>query len=205
MKRVKAKQTVDSKRRNPQQDRAKETISAIFEATARILEREGRRALNTNSIAERAGVSIGTLYQYFPNKEAILIAMAREQIERDGRAVLEALETSGPVEPERAAVRALIAAYEKRRESRRIAVDTLVAEGLGHERAKSLRVVAETIAARSDFFPARSKPHTSTEIFVITRAVNGVLRATIEEAWDLLDTRAFEDELVKLVRGYLYN
>jgi AcrR family transcriptional regulator len=204
MKRLKTKQTVDSKRRNPQQDRAKETISAIFEATARILEREGRRALNTNSIAERAGVSIGTLYQYFPNKEAILIAMAREQIERDGRAVLEALEAAGPVEPERAAVRALIAAYEKRRESRRIAVDTLVAEGLGYERAKSLRVVAETIAARGDLFPARSKPLTSTEVFVITRAVNGVLRATIEEALDLLDTRAFENELVKLVRGYLY-
>jgi AcrR family transcriptional regulator len=205
MKRPSKREKLDLKRRKPTQERAKGTIAAIFEATAQILERDGRRALNTNIIAERTGISIGTLYQYFDNKEAILVAMAREQIENDGRAVMEALEAAGPSEPERAAVRALIAAYEKRRKSRQVAIDTLVAEGLAHERAKSLRKVAEMLAMRSDLLPSRSAPLSTAQIFVITRAVNGVLRATIEEESDLLEKRAFEDELVKLVRGYLYN
>ena len=78
-------------RRNPTQARARHTIETIFEATARIIEREGAAALNTNRIAERAGISIGTLYEYFPNREAILIAMARRQLAADEEAVRAAL------------------------------------------------------------------------------------------------------------------
>lgn len=59
-------------RKRPQQGRSQATYDAILEAAARILENEGRGALTTNRVAERAGVSIGSLYQYFPAREAIL-------------------------------------------------------------------------------------------------------------------------------------
>ena len=58
-------------RKQPLQARSRETYAAILEATARILEAEGLEAANTNAIAERAGVSVGSLYQYFPVKAAI--------------------------------------------------------------------------------------------------------------------------------------
>jgi AcrR family transcriptional regulator len=58
-------------RKRPIQARSRETYAAILEATARILEAEGLEAANTNAIAERAGVSVGSLYQYFPDKAAI--------------------------------------------------------------------------------------------------------------------------------------
>ena len=58
-------------RKWPLQARSRETYAAILEATARILEAEGLEAANTNAIAERAGVSVGSLYQYFPDKAAI--------------------------------------------------------------------------------------------------------------------------------------
>ena len=58
-------------RKQPLQARSRETYAAILEATARILEAEGLEAANTNAIAERAGVSVGSLYQYFPDKAAI--------------------------------------------------------------------------------------------------------------------------------------
>jgi len=58
-------------RKRPLQARSRETYAAILEATARILEAEGLEAANTNAIAERAGVSVGSLYQYFPDKAAI--------------------------------------------------------------------------------------------------------------------------------------
>src|SRR5262245_25374034 len=84
-------QRVVSQRRKPAQARARATIDTIFEATARIIEADGIRALNTNRIAERAGISVGTLYEYFPNKDAILIAMARRRLAEDERVVRQAL------------------------------------------------------------------------------------------------------------------
>jgi AcrR family transcriptional regulator len=67
-------------RRSPKQARSRATWDAIVEAAAQILERQGPNGVTTNSVAERAGVSIGTLYQYFPDKEAILVAAARREL-----------------------------------------------------------------------------------------------------------------------------
>ena len=61
--------------RAPQQERAKVTVAAIVEACARILAIDGWARVSTNRIAQRAGVSIGTLYEYFPHKEAIVEAL----------------------------------------------------------------------------------------------------------------------------------
>lgn len=62
-------------RKMPGQARSQETVSVILEASARILESEGLRGFNTNAIALKAGVSIGSLYQYFPNKDSIVLAL----------------------------------------------------------------------------------------------------------------------------------
>jgi AcrR family transcriptional regulator len=69
----------NSQRRKPKQARARATVEAILEAAAQILERDGTAGYNTNAIAERAGVSVGTLYQYFPDKQAILMATAARE------------------------------------------------------------------------------------------------------------------------------
>jgi AcrR family transcriptional regulator len=81
-------------RRRPLQERSLATVSAILEAAAQVFARHGYAAGTTNRIAERAGVSIGTLYQYFPNKDALLVAIAERHIseaERLLRAVMTEL------------------------------------------------------------------------------------------------------------------
>ena len=66
-------------RKEPRQARARHTVEAIIEASARILEEQGHGGFTTNTVAELAGVSVGTLYQYFPDKDALLGALiARE-------------------------------------------------------------------------------------------------------------------------------
>jgi len=62
-------------RKFPRQERARATVEAIIVATAQLLRRQGYEALTTARVAERAGVSIGSLYQYFPNKQALAAAV----------------------------------------------------------------------------------------------------------------------------------
>jgi len=91
------RQAIDNKRRIPRQMRAEETVAAILEGAAQILEAGGLAAFTTNAVAARAGVSIGTLYQYFGDKHAVLAAAARRELGRAPtlpkrqRALVEAL------------------------------------------------------------------------------------------------------------------
>lgn len=68
-------------RRQPRQRRARQTVEALLDAVAKLLKREGVKAVTTNRIAEVAGVSIGSVYQYFPDKRAIYVALHQRHIE----------------------------------------------------------------------------------------------------------------------------
>jgi AcrR family transcriptional regulator len=68
-------------RKTPLQERSRNTVEVIVEAAARILTKEGAGALSTNRIAEVAGVSVGSLYQYFPNREAIVAALIERKFD----------------------------------------------------------------------------------------------------------------------------
>ncbi|HXC57332.1 MAG TPA: TetR/AcrR family transcriptional regulator [Rhizomicrobium sp.] len=90
-------------RRRPKQARALATCDSILEAAIQILQRCGADGLNTNSVAERAGVSVGTLYQYFPDKDAILLAAARRELARPDASL---------VAPQKSLMEALVRALE---------------------------------------------------------------------------------------------
>jgi AcrR family transcriptional regulator len=76
-----------SGRRRPKQRRAHQTIDAVLDAVVRILKREGYGAVTTNRIAEIAGVNIGSVYQYFPDKQAIFVALHQRHINQIDRMV----------------------------------------------------------------------------------------------------------------------
>ena len=77
MARARRKEREGQPRRRPSGPRGEAIVEAVLEATRRILSREGESAVTTNRIAEEAGVSVGSFYQYFPNKEAVYAEMAR--------------------------------------------------------------------------------------------------------------------------------
>jgi AcrR family transcriptional regulator len=68
-----------SSRKNPQQTRSAQLVAAILEAAIQVLAKEGAQRFTTLRVAEKAGVSIGSLYQYFPNKEAILFRLQTDE------------------------------------------------------------------------------------------------------------------------------
>jgi AcrR family transcriptional regulator len=84
---AKPKPKKTSRRRRPQQRRAHQTVDAVLDAVIRLLKREGSVAITTNRIAEVAGVSIGSVYQYFPDKRSIFIALHQRHIEQIDRLV----------------------------------------------------------------------------------------------------------------------
>jgi AcrR family transcriptional regulator len=93
-------------RKTPGQARSAETVAAILEGAAHILEGRGFTGYNTNEIAARAGVSIGSLYQYFPGKDAITLAL----IERESAGLVEEMDSALRLENPRQALRAMIGA-----------------------------------------------------------------------------------------------
>jgi AcrR family transcriptional regulator len=70
-----------STRREPKQRRSRQTVDDVLEAVPRVLRRHGAEAITTNRVAEAAGVSIGSLYQYFPDKQAIFMALHERHVD----------------------------------------------------------------------------------------------------------------------------
>ena len=142
-------------------------MDTIFEATARIIERDGIVALNTNRIAERAGISIGTLYEYFPNKDAILIAMARQRLAEDERLVRQALaraEVDQNVSLARKAIHTMVALHADRPKVRRAVMAVHLANGFGGEHARPVQEIAELISERNARLPGDRDPTTGWRI-----------------------------------------
>lgn len=107
-----------SPRKLPTQERARRTYRAILEAGARILERQGYEALTTNHVADLAGVGIASLYEYFPNKHALVAEIVRHVLEgllADLGASTQLITTSPPEAATRAWFGSMYAAVAKRR------------------------------------------------------------------------------------------
>jgi AcrR family transcriptional regulator len=103
-----ARQPVTKPRKNASQKRSRATVDALVEATARILVREGFDKASTNRIAEVAGVSVGSLYQYFPGKEA-LVAAVIDRHNQDIMQVVHRALAEVAAQPIETAVRRLVA------------------------------------------------------------------------------------------------
>lgn len=195
----------DPKRRTPRTRRGLATLEAIYEATARILQADGLAGLNTNRVAEVAGVSIGALYAYFPDKQAILLAMAERELEGQLALVEQALLGAGPGEdPVRLAVRALIASYAARTRARRILMETLIAAGGSGLIARPSQRLADSVAANlGRLLPEGTPAPSELQLFVVIRAVDGVVRQASHEDAQFIGEPEFEDEVVRLVWAYL--
>jgi AcrR family transcriptional regulator len=101
------RQVKTTPRKRPRQARAQATVDTILSASARVLVKRGFDRFTTNEVAVAAGVSIGSLYQYFPNKEALVAALIEKHIEDMSAALLSELARVSQL-PMAEAVRAVI-------------------------------------------------------------------------------------------------
>lgn len=197
-------------RKRASQARSRATVDALVEATARILVREGFDKASTNRIAAEAGVSVGSLYQYFPSKEA-LVAAVIDRHNRDLMRVVRGALAEAEAAPLEAGVRRLVeAAVEGHRVDP--ALHRVLAEQIPHVGA--LEEVAAFNRAYFELFrrflEARADELRPLDLelaaFLCVTAVEAVTHTAVLHRAELISDGAAErlvEEATRLVLGYL--
>lgn len=193
-------------RRTPSQTRARQTRLLIFEAALRVLEQDGLAGFNTNRIAEVAGYSIGTLYQYFRDKHALLDALTQHEQQRLAAEITRLLQPQRLAsEAPGARIHALLSIVHKvfggRRRARRLVLEWALRFKPAADSLPPLVKLAEQLVA--GLMPTQGRPRfTPAEAFVLTHAVAGAIRSAILRDGRRLADPQFESALVDLVVGF---
>lgn len=191
-------------RKLPRQERSKATVDALLQAATYILIRSGWEHFTTNAVAERAGVNIASLYQYFPNKEAIVAELQRRHVEEARVRLLARL--SAPIE----------------RRSLRATIERFVRDGVeDHKVAPALhRVFTEELPRSARRLPpedpstsrlleealrsfSTNVPDASLASFVVQVSAHAIIHEAASRRPELLDHPEFVGEIVTLVERYL--
>ena len=190
------------------QPRAVATVEAILTATARILVREGYDHASTNRIAEAAGVSIGSLYQYFPSKEALVAALMERHIEEMSEVLHRemALVIDAPLP--RAiehVVHAMLAAHAVNPKLHKVFVEQVPRVGR-LERIKDIEVRALALA-RTFLEYRRPELREGLDLdlasFIVVATVESLTHAAVLYRPDLLADQRMVHEVRDLVLRYL--
>ena len=188
-------------RKIPQQSRAEQTVATILEAAARVLETKGMEGMNTNLVAQRAGVGVGSLYQYFPNKDALIVALSKREgavffaeaagalSEPTGQRALKHLITVSVHQQLRRPALARALDFEENR--------PVIANELAASKAAFHEVIRQ-ILTREDI-PPQPKMETATDDLVV------ILRAIVDAAGERgeSDRRDLESRVGRALFGYL--
>lgn len=188
-------------RKKPRQARSAATVEAILDAAAHILERQGLAFLTTNHIADRAGVSVGSLYQYFPAKQAILTEIIRRKRRRLVDAITTSFRASDGATFDEGLDRLIAVTIDHQIEWPRLARNLEIAEAflpLEAETAALQRTLAETIGG----FLARQGV---SDVAVATQDLIAIVRGMIDAAGlaGETDRALLAHRIGRAVRGYL--
>jgi AcrR family transcriptional regulator len=203
-----ARRASEQPRRNrPHQARSRATVEVILDATIRIFEAEGADAATTSRIAEVAGVSVGTLYQYFGNRDAILDALQDREFERAASMMQRTLANPNGASDRaiaRTVIEELFALYRVAPALHRV----LAVEGLRVTPAERVQAFDARIVGAIKAFLVLAKarirrPDLDASAFVVYQAVRAAMLAYLIEAPPGVSEAALVDELTDLVVRYL--
>ncbi len=195
-------------RKSPTQQRSRATVDAIVVATASVLVRDGYDALSTNRVAKEAGVSVGSLYQYFPGKEALVAAVMEQHASRMQENIAERMKNAPPAataeDVATEMIRAMLAAQQAEPRLHRVLVEQVPRIGALrrlHELFGNYELLVESWllenAERIEVQDARMAA------FVLVAAVEGLVnRATLDRP-DLVASGRLEEQILRLVLAYV--
>jgi len=195
-------------RKQPQQARSKATVTAVLDAMIRILDREGSDAATTTRVAEVAGISIGTLYQYFSHRDAILDALQDREFERAMalvQGVLGRAREQGLAEDiAREVIRGLLSLYAEAPGLHRVlAVEGLRVTPAHRVHAFDMRVIGVIRHFLSESRDPIRRRNLDAAAFVVFQSVRAAMLARMLESPPGVDDEALTEELTDMVLRYL--
>ncbi len=192
-------------RKTPQQSRSVATVEAIHDATIQVLLKDEPDRLTTVRVAERAGVSVGTLYQYFPNKQALLFAVLERHLLGTAKALEDACAANHfqPLEVmmDEVVNRFIDAKLVDRDTS--VALYRIAAEAGGNlilERTRKRYETAMTAMLQTANLPASADVNYMVHMIYLTMA--GTIRGHLESSAPPRMTRKLREHLAKLLVAY---
>ena len=195
-------------RKAPTQKRSRATVDAIVDATARVLVRDGYDALSTNRVAQEAGVSVGSLYQYFPGKEALVAAVMERHASRMQENIAQRMTSAPPAataeEVATEMIRAMLVAQQAEPRLHRALVEQVPRIGALrrlHELFSNYeRLVEAWLEENGDRIEVKDAKMAA---FVLVAAVEGLVnRATLDRP-DLVASGRLEEQILRLVLAYV--
>lgn len=195
-------------RRKPLQERARHKVQLILEAATRIIDKDGLEGLTTNRIAETAGISIGTLYQYFPDKQAIIDKLGRRVLREVTARLLANLQEqqsrATTDEQARILIRTIFGVLDDRSRVHRDLVNHALARGNHRFMDETARLVASVLSSSGvTGEDGQTRRLSQAEAFVLTWSFVGVIRACAAADETELPYQQIEDALLQLVRRFV--
>jgi AcrR family transcriptional regulator len=192
-------------RKKPRQTRSRATVGVILEAATRVLARESLAGFNTNRIAEVAGISVGSLYQYFPNKDALLAELI-EHAQRRLADDIESIVADSAGRPLEVRLEALVRfAVEQQYRNARIAAALDLEERrlpvqhrIAPHQKRMLSAIAQLISAHQDSLSPDLPPEAPLDCFLITRSL-----VESEIGRDMPVSSKIEARVLRALLGYL--
>ena len=188
-------------RRDPHDPAAAVMVASILDAAERVLEANGRAGLTTNRVSEKAGVSIGSLYQYFPNKEAIAAGLFERYLQIYVKIFLDTMSAPGTyADAVERLIRAMIVTYFKQPQIHRYLYEMRDDADMHGRIRESLDLCVQAI---SNMLRAGGldEPRATGIGFVLVHACDGVCTAAYQRG--VTETDSLAEPFITMVRGYL--
>jgi AcrR family transcriptional regulator len=191
-------------RKEPRQARSKATVEAIIEAGAHVLSDLGWAGFTTNKVAEAAGASIGSLYQYFPDKLSLVEAIRRRHFDQVLSVIAESAEGDKPLKRfAQQLVRGMIAAHSIHPTLHQVLLDE--APGDRGSRAAHASFQSRYLSHYAAAVAVYRKPRKNADVETVARVLSSAVEGVIHNAArrDMLDSPELQQQLVELICAYL--
>lgn len=197
-----------STRKDGIQERARQTVDTIMEATTQLLLEKGLAKLSTNKIVERAGVSIGTLYQYFPSKESIYHKLLETQFNKNNERVLKELDAIDFRQTDLRAgivqlVETFLAPYSEKKKMHQILLQSIFSvEQMRFIQKNDSKMIEKIKQKLSAHWKLEDESEWDRQLFILIYAAKGIQFGHLFHGKDISKDQ-LRDDLVEIIHSFL--
>lgn len=196
-------------RKEPKQDRARQTYQEILHGASSVIRRLGVQKFSTNKVAEESGVSIGSLYQYFPSKEAIIAALVDQYFEKECQHLKQRLELTPPGLGAREILNHIFSHFFKSSdedvEYRRMMVNAVHLVGKNGEAMKFHRAMAELLLdyMGTHYDISKEPKDRETKLFIVQYFFRSIALSSVDEDLRRIDLDHLTGDLTETLMYFV--